>query len=312
MSRLYNEMLRLRLIEEAIAKRYKEQKMRCPVHLSVGQEAGPVGVCSALSKDDKVVGTHRGHNWYLAKGGSLKGLIGELYGKASGCSKGNGGSMHLIDRSCGFLGSTSIVGGTVPIGVGIAFSEKLKEQKNTTVISIGDAAIEEGVFHESANFASLHRLNVIFACENNRYSCFTHIRERQPGRPLDVLAHAHCLFYQKCEPNDVEDIRKKTLNAIAYGGPCFIEIPTHRRLQHCGPDLDDDLGYRTVEEIRFWQDLDPLLINKYDMDSVGDAAIGKIMLEIEAAFEDAERADFPGLLEVGKYVYAPIDIQRSY
>lgn len=302
MNNLYLEMLRLRMIEEAIAKKLPSGQMRCPVHLSIGQEAAPVGVCSVLSKADKMVGTHRSHNWYLAKGGSLKGLLGELYGKLSGCSKGNGGSMHLVDRLCGFYGSTSIVGGTIPVGVGIAFADKIKNKKHITVVCFGDAAVEEGVFHESANFATLHSLPVIFVCENNQYSCYTHISARQPRRSLDAIAHAHSLFYQKTGANDVESIREATLKAIVYGKPSFIEIPTFRYLEHCGPNNDDHLGYRTPAEMDFWRNMDPLLINKHNGPT--DAEMGKIMLEISDAFEDAEKAPFPDQSEVGKYLYA--------
>lgn len=287
-------MLRIRMVEEEIAKRYKEQKMRCPVHLSIGQEACAVGVAMALQKEDKMVSTHRGHAHYLAKGGSLKGLIGELYGKASGCSRGNGGSMHLVDLSCGFYGSTSIVGGTIPVGVGLAFADRLKGSEARTVICIGDAAVEEGVFHEAANFASLHNLNVTFACENNLYSCYTHILDRQPDRNFEALCKAHKLEYRLTKPNYVEDI----YDMAWWGkrGPNFIEMRTYRFIQHCGPDNDDDLGYRPKEEIEHWKEMDPVKhLTNFDRE--------RIELEIKDAFDHAENALFPDQSEVGKYVY---------
>lgn len=288
------------MIEQEIANRYKEQKMRCPVHLSIGQEAAAVGVASALNKTDKMVSTHRGHAHYLAKGGSLKGLIGELYGKSTGCSRGNGGSMHLIDLSCGFHGSTSIVGGTISPGVGLAFSDRLKKQEHTTVICVGDAAIEEGVFHEAANFASLHRLKVIFVCENNGYSCYTHIHQRQPNRPLKYISKAHKLTHLSTRP-DVWDIYSKTKVALylAKAGPVFLEIPTYRLIEHCGPETDDHLGYRPKEEVDYWKNLDPLSKMSFE-----DSVVSDINAEIEEAFAHAEAAPFPAVWEIGEYVYA--------
>src|SRR5665213_264729 len=144
---LYYRMLRIRRAEEEISKRYTQEQMRCPVHLSIGQEAAAVGVCSALTAKDFMVSTHRAHAHYLAEGGRLNGLICELYGKADGCAKGQGGSMHLVDWSAGFAGSTSIVGGTIPVGVGLAFGSFLRKEPVVTVVCIGDAAVEEGVFH---------------------------------------------------------------------------------------------------------------------------------------------------------------------
>src|SRR3990167_9152776 len=150
---IYYRAMRIRMVEEEISRRYGEKKMRCPVHLSIGQELNASTVCQYLTKDDQMVSTHRGHAHYLAKGGSLEKFIAELYGKTTGCSGGLGGSMHLCDRSVGFLGSTSIVGGTIPIGVGLAFSNKLQRKENIVVVCMGDAAIEEGIFWESWNFA---------------------------------------------------------------------------------------------------------------------------------------------------------------
>lgn len=302
-NKAYLDMLRIRMIEERIAKEYPKQQMRCPVHLSIGQEAAAVGICAALKTEDRMVSTHRSHAHYLAKGGSIKGLIGELYGRTSGCSRGNGGSMHLIDLAVNFHGSTSIVGGTIPIGVGIAFADHIKGEKHATVVCLGDAAIEEGVFHESANFASLHRLNVIFACENNLYSCYTHIRDRQPERSsLRAIANAHSLRYYDCSPNDVESIENSMSLARHGVGPSFVEIPTYRYLQHCGPDNDDNLGYRSPEEIDKWKDLDPLVINWVEAHAAD--RIGAIVHEIDEAFEHAKASPFPDESEVGKYVYA--------
>ena len=164
---LFREMLRIRMVEEAIADRYAAWEMRCPVHLSIGQEAIAVGVSAALRPDDMVISNHRSHAHYLAKGGDLRRMLAELHGRETGCARGRGGSMHLIDRSVGMIGALPIVAGSIPIGVGVALASRRAGHDRAVVIYVGDAAIEEGVFHESANFASLEKLPVLFVCENN-------------------------------------------------------------------------------------------------------------------------------------------------
>ena len=173
-------MLRIRLVEESIANKYSEQKMRCPTHLSIGQEAIAVGVCANLTSQDQVLSTHRAHAHYLAKGGCLNSMMAEIYGKASGCSKGMGGSMHLIDTSVGFMGSTAIVGNTIPVAVGLALEKKLARKKSIACVFFGDGATEEGAFYESINFAIIHSLPILFICENNLYSVYSGLEVRQP------------------------------------------------------------------------------------------------------------------------------------
>lgn len=286
------------MIECEIAKRYKDQQMRCPVHLSVGQEAAAVGVAEALSPGDKMVSTHRGHAHYLAKGGRLTGLIGELYGKAIGCSKGNGGSMHLIDLEKNFWGSTSIVAQTIPVGVGLAFADKIKGLDTYTAVCFGDAAIEEGVFHEAANFASIHQLNVLFVCENNLYSCFTRLNDRQPQRSFKHVADAHKLNYF-LSTETIQDIFLKASAARYIKGPSFIVIPTYRHLEHCGPNSDDHLNYRPEKEVKFWKGIDPFA--RY-FTQLG--VVDEIELEIKKAFDEVEASPPPLPSEIGKYVYA--------
>jgi TPP-dependent pyruvate/acetoin dehydrogenase alpha subunit len=149
LKRLFIDMLRIRMVEESIAEHYNEQMMRCPVHLSIGQEAIAVGVCQHLKPEDLVLSGHRCHAHYLAKGGDLKKMLAELYGRSTGCCRGKGGSMHLIDLNAGFLGATPIVGSTIPIAVGAAMGTAMQEQAKVVVAFFGDGAIEEGVFHES-------------------------------------------------------------------------------------------------------------------------------------------------------------------
>jgi len=259
---LYN-LLRIRRVEEAVAKKYSEWKMRCPVHLSIGQEAISVGVSSVLDKKDHVYSNHRSHAHYLSKGGSLKRLIAEFYGKESGCCGGRGGSMHLMDLEVGFIASTPIVGGTVPVAVGDAWAAKLKKEKRTIVVFFGDGCFEEGVVHESLNFAKLHNLSIIFVCENNYYSVYTKLSERQPERMISSIVAAHGITTQQSDGNDVNKVidcaRKAKSNIINGLGPQFIELSTYRWLEHCGPFDDDHLNYRPLGELKKWKDQCPII-----------------------------------------------------
>lgn len=312
---LYYRMLRIRRAEEEIAKRYSEQQMRCPVHLSIGQEAAAVGVAVSLNPDDLMVSTHRAHAHYLAKGGRLTGLVCELYGKADGCARGQGGSMHLVDWSAGFAASTSIVGGTIPVGVGLAFASQLQGKKQVTVVCIGDAAIEEGVFHEAANFASLHKLPVIFVSENNLYSCYTHLRDRQPRRPVTDVAIGHGMRHLTLDGNDVSAIASEMAPVVASvragEGPAFLELQTYRHLEHCGPNNDDNLDYRAKEEIQHWRDYDPLNVTRHQMEgrklwspAFEQETEARVNKEVMDAFDFALKAPFPERNELGAYIYA--------
>ncbi len=312
---LYFRMLRIRRVEEEIAKRYALQQMRCPVHLSVGQEAAAVGVAVTLQPQDLMVSTHRAHAHYLAKGGRLTALLCELYGKADGCARGQGGSMHLVDWNAGFAASTSIVGGTTPVGVGLAWAAHLQKQPQVTVVCIGDAAIEEGVFHESANFSALHKLPVLFVSENNLYSCYTPLKDRQPNRPLSDVARGHALRFLALDGNNCMDVASRVaplVDTIRKGeGPALLELSTYRYLEHCGPNNDDNLGYRSSEELKIWHDHDPLLVTRMQMETNGswsDAFAkeveSKVEAEVQAAFKYALEAPFPERSDLGAYVYA--------
>src|SRR5260370_4819372 len=186
--RIFRTMVRIRMVEEEIAARYGQEKMRCPVHLSIGQEAVAAAVSAALRPTDQVVSTHRSHAHYLAKGGDLRAMLCELMGREPGCCSGRGGSMHLFDQAVGMLLSSPIVAASIPVGVGAALAIKQRGEDAVAIVYMGDASVEEGVFHESANFAALHRLPVVFVCENNLYSVYTALRDRQPARPITDLA----------------------------------------------------------------------------------------------------------------------------
>jgi pyruvate dehydrogenase E1 component alpha subunit len=244
---LYRAMLRIRLIEEAIAKRYSEQEMRCPVHLSTGQEATAVGACAALRQDDQIITSHRGHGHYLAKGGDLNAMMAEIYGRATGCCGGRGGSMHLFDDRVGVMASVPIVASFIPLGTGAALSYRNANEDRVCIVFLGDGATEEGAFHESANFAALKSLPVIYFVENNGYSCYTNLEDRQPRRPLVDLGRAYGIPSVYVDGNDVLAVFDTTKEAVARAragqGPTLIVADTYRWREHCGPNFDNDIGY---------------------------------------------------------------------
>ncbi len=313
---LFRRMLRIRLVEEKIAEVYPEQEMRCPVHLCTGQEAVAVGVCANLTPNDFALSSHRSHGHYLAKGGNLKALLAEIYGKETGCSHGKGGSMHLVDLEAGFLGSTPIVGSTIPIGVGAAFGSKLRGEKRVVVVFFGDAATEEGVFHESVNFAVLENLPVIFVCENNLYSVYSSLEVRQPKtREIYELAKGHGLPSSQGDGNDINEVVRQTGEAIerarAGQGPSFLEFLTYRWREHCGPDYDNHIGYRTEQEYLEWKEKCPIkrfenllskneTLNQKDADEMSK----ELKAEIEEAFRFAKESPFPLEEKILEDIYA--------
>lgn len=259
-------MWKIRLFEERIVQLYPQQEMRCPVHLSIGQEAVAAGVCLALQKEDMAMSGHRAHAHFIAKGGNISAMMAEIYGKRTGVSKGRGGSMHLIDLSANFLGSTPIVGGTIPVGVGTAWASHMQGLPHVTVIFFGEGATEEGVWHESMNFAALHKLPALFVCENNLYSVYTPLNERQPSRPLHGLAAAYGMHSETGDGNNAVEVFKTTSAALASiregKGPVFLEFFTYRWREHCGPNYDNTIGYRSETEFLEWQNKDPLRLFK--------------------------------------------------
>lgn len=305
----FYSMLRIRRVEEEIAIRYPEQKMRAPVHLCIGQEATPVGVSVNLNVSDQVLSGHRSHGHYLAKGGDLSRMLAELYGKATGCCRGRGGSQHLIDTSVGFAGAAPILGSTLSIATGVAWTQKHKGDSNVVVAYLGDAATEEGVFHESLSFASLHRLPVIFVCENNLYSVHSPLRERQPERLISTLALAHSMIGQTGNGNDVREVSTIAAAAVSRArageGPTLLEFETYRTVGHVGPGLELDMGYRDEKEIQDWRARDPLILEEEKLrasfsnwSQVRGAMETEIEKEISTAFEFAENSEFPPVDEM--------------
>ena len=302
---LWKSMKRIRLVEEAIAARYPGGEMRCPTHLCIGQEAVAAGVGAALRSDDFAVSTHRSHGHYLGKGGDLRRMLAEIYGKSSGCSKGKGGSMHLIDESCGFMGSTSIVGGTIPVGTGLALSIALRGADRVSCVFMGDGAAEEGVFYESLNFAALKKLPVLFVCENNLYSVYTPLSMRQPeGRRLHEMVQAIGVPGEAADGNDPQLVYQKTQEALAAiragGGPRFLEFATYRWREHCGPEFDNHIGYRTEAEYLSWRERDPLASWESRLARDGFLTAAELQVqeqeigdEIADAFRFAQESPFP-------------------
>lgn len=307
--KFYTSLLRIRKVEEEIARIYPTDKIKSPVHLSIGQEAISVGVCGALSSNDVVFGTYRGHALYLAKGGNLKKMIAELYGKATGCCGGKGGSMHLMDINAGVMGQSAIVGTTIPQAVGYAYAISYLKSKRVVVSFFGDGAVEEGVFHESLNFAALKRLPIIFICENNYYAIHTHQTKRQSNLNIWERAASYNIPSERIENNDIFQIYNKVNQAaesIRQGrnGPFFFECMTYRWKEHVGPGEDFHLGYRTEKERELWIKNDQLkkLASLIDVKTKKEIET-KIEKEIKAAFEFAEISLFPRDLKLFTEVF---------
>ena len=298
------EMLRIRLAEETIVARYPEQEMRCPTHLSIGQEAVAAGVCQALELRDSVFSGHRCHAHYLAKGGSFEGMFAELYGKAAGCCGGKGGSMHLASPETGMLGSSAIVAGTVPVAVGRALASTLAQRDEVSVTFFGDAAVEQGVTHESLAFAALRKLPVIFVCENNGYATASPLSKRQVNPDIWRRAEAHAVPGVGVDGNDVVAVYRAAQTAVERArrgdGPTFIEAKTYRWLGHVGPGDDLAMGYRTREEMDAWRAKDPIATYAARLEALGvltgaqrRALERSVQDEIDRAVEFAKASPFP-------------------
>ncbi|MCX6707436.1 MAG: thiamine pyrophosphate-dependent dehydrogenase E1 component subunit alpha [Candidatus Woesearchaeota archaeon] len=312
---MFSKLLLTRMFAESVAGIYPEWEMRCPCHFSFGQEAIPVGVCENLGKNDAVFGSHRSHAHYLAKGGDMNALIAEFYGKKTGCAKGRGGSMHLIDLPANFMGSTSIVAGTIPIAAGVAFGRKLQEKEGIVAVFFGDGATDEGVFAESINFAALKKLPILFVCENNQYAVYTHVSERQPPRPITDLVRSYGILTYTGDGNDAEDVfevAKRAIQGIRSGkGPAFIEYSTYRMREHCGPLHDEEFCRLNEKEFMRWKNRCPLeMMRKRLIENkvITEEQIKKMEEEskimIEKAIKFAKDSPFPDKEDLGKHVYA--------
>lgn len=314
--RLLFGMMRIRHVEESIAARYSEQTMRCPTHLCTGQEAVSAAAGLVLRKSDFAVSGHRAHGHYLGKGGDLRAMLAEIYGKKTGCAGGRGGSMHLIDESVGFMGSTAIVGNTIPVGVGLGLSIQLAGGDAVSCVFLGDGAVETGVFFESLNFAAVRNLPVLFVCENNLYSVYSPLSVRQPkGRKIFQLAQAIGVTAEHGDGNDanlVYDMMEAAVTAIRAGhGPRFLEFDTYRWREHCGPNFDNDIGYRSEQEYREHRAKEPIQALRDRLMQAGlltpeDIAVAEasMIAEIDDAFSFALASPFPDGADVATHIYA--------
>jgi 2-oxoisovalerate dehydrogenase E1 component len=294
----YRSLYRIRRVEEEIARVYPTDKIKSPVHLAIGQEAVSVGVCAALDRGDVVSGTYRGHALYLAKGGDLRRMIAELYAKATGCARGKGGSMHLVDAEAGVLGTSAVVGTTIPIAVGYAYAAKVRGRPTVVASVFGDGAVEEGVFHESLNFAALRRVPVLFVCENNFYAIHSPQWTRQSTLDLVGRVRGYGIAAERVESGEVREIHDRAAVAVsairAGGGPRFLEILTYRWKEHVGPRDDFDAGYRTRGEAEPWFRKDEVARVAARLAADVRAAIEReVEAEIREAFEFAEQSPEP-------------------
>ena len=301
---VYQKMLTIRLYEEKIVELYGEQEMKTPVHLYLGEEAVAAAICESLCTEDLVFSNHRSHGHYLAKGGDMAQLTAELYGRQNGCSAGKGGSMHVVDPEAGVCGTSAIVGGGIPLAVGAALAFSIKKQNNVSVVFFGDGAVDEGVFHESLNFAALKKLPVLFVCENNLYATCSHRNQRQSFTSIHSLAPSYGIPSCQVDGNEAMAVYAASKMAIEKartgGGPSFMECLTYRWKGHVGPDCDARLGYRCQTELDQWRHACPVkrfkkhilqtnLANVEQLDAV-HAAINK---KIEASFHQAKESAFP-------------------
>ena len=295
--RLFRTALLIRLVEERIIDLYPSDKIQSPVHLSIGQESVAVGVCDGLRPDDIMFATYRSHGFYIAKGGPLDAMFAELYGRKGGVSGGKAGSMHLSAPEVGLLGSSAVVASSLPHAVGSALSFKRRGLSRIAVTVFGDGATEEGVYHESLNFASVMKVPVLFICEDNGLAVHSHRPVRQSYR-LPEHAAVYGIRSRRLEEGwDFMAVRQATLEAaetVRAGEPFVLEIVTSRYKEHVGVGEDFHFEYRTSESVDAFKKRDPLLVDT----KLVEALTPEILREIDAAVAFAEASPTPGRAEL--------------
>ncbi len=312
--RLLYLMIKIRHFEEKIISVYHFQDMKTPVHLYIGEEAVAAAVCANLRKDDYALSTHRNHGHYIAKGVDINVLMAELYGKEAGCSKGKGGSMHPVFPEFGILGTSAIVGGSVPIAVGAALASKLRNENKVSVAFFGDGSTEEGSFHESMNFASLKKLPMVFICENNFYATNSHLSARQPHDNIAKRAESYNMPGIQVNGNNVLGIYNVAQGAIDNArdgnGPSLIECRTYRWKGHVGPECDYEKGCRPKKELEDWMEKCPIesfseyllrhqVVTYKELQNIRD----EIDRDIETAWKFGRESAYPESKEVFNHVY---------
>ncbi len=305
----YRQMLRIRKTEEKIIELYASDVVKSPVHLSIGQEFVSVGVCEALGQDDTAFGTYRSHALYLAKGGNLRKMWAELYGKEDGCARGKGGSMHLCAPEAGMVGTSAIVASSLPNAVGYAMAEKMRGSNNIVAVFFGDGATDEGVFHESINFAALKKLPILFVCENNLFAIYSHVSSRMANVGFAERAGAYGVPYLNVDDGRAESVFEGTREAVERirngDGPQFMECLTCRWRDHVGPGEDLYLGYRSEQELNSWIEKDDLPRTGREIGEAQRKAIdAEVERELADALQFAEASNFPQTTEAYHYVYA--------
>jgi TPP-dependent pyruvate/acetoin dehydrogenase alpha subunit len=309
---LYRTMLRIRRCEESVARLFNQGLIYGTVHLSIGQEAVPAGVCRELRPTDALTCTYRGHGWAIAKGMPLPSFFAELFARSTGACRGRGGSMHLCDVSVGHVGASGIVGGGLPIAVGAGYAAQLRGDDSVAVASFGDGATNIGTFHESLNLAAVWRLPVVFVCENNLYGEFTPARQTCLLEDLSERADAYGMEGVAVDGNDVEAVNRVGKEAIARAracrGPTLIEAKTYR---HKGHSRNDPATYRPKVEVEAWLQRDPIslartsIIERGIVDEEGcELLVRETEEEVAAAIDQAKKEPFPDREKLAEYVYA--------
>jgi TPP-dependent pyruvate/acetoin dehydrogenase alpha subunit len=315
--KLYETMVRIRTCEESLVEPIHQGMIKCPVHLYSGEEAVATGACASLRDTDYVFSTHRSHGHFLAKGGSLKELIAEVYGKETGCSKGRGGSMHLTCPERGMIGSAPIVAGTISLALGAALASKIRDDGRVTLSFFGDGASGEGVLFESLNFAALKSLPIILICENNFYSTHLPIRECRPNDRIFEIAKPLGIPGLRIDGNDVLKVFMGCEQAVTLcrngKGPVFIECLTYRFRGHVGPDDNiqgEHTDIRPKQEVQEWRKKDP--IARFERYLIREGILGKpdveeiclhITEEVREAHSFALESPYPVRDDLMRYVF---------
>jgi len=299
---LYRLMLKIRLSEQRIIEIYPTDKIQSPIHLSIGQEAVAAGVCRALRSSDHLYGTYRSHGIYIAKGGDLGQLFAELYGKDTGCARGKGGSMHLTAPEHGLMGCSAIVASLIPVATGDALAARMRRDGRVVCAYFGDGAVDEGVFFESANFAVLKDLPIVYVCENNRYAVHSRVVDRHKQDKLYRLAEGLGLRGSRHDGNDVAGVFKTMRRAVEAtrlgGGPVLLEYTTYRWHEHVGPGTDYEEAYRFPGESRETAQNDPITkmaarLQRRGLHRELAAIATAVRAEIDRAVVFAETSPFP-------------------
>lgn len=308
-------MLRIRRFEERCAQLYQAEKIRGFLHLYIGEEAVAVGVMEALESDDAVVATYREHGHALARGVDPGSIMAEMYGKVEGCSRGRGGSMHLFDASTRFYGGNAIVGGGLPVAVGLALADRLEDRKRVTAVFFGEGAVAEGEFHESMNLAALWQLPVLFCCENNLYAMGTALARSESQTRVTLKAASYEMPAWEVDGMDVlaveEAARMAAESVRSGGGPHFLEFRTYRFRAH---SMFDPELYRSKDEIEEWKERDPIDLLKKRLTADGilteeerTAMENEVAEEVEAAVAFAEAGTWEPVEELTRFVYSEVE-----